>query len=43
MEIDTQGALNVMKRCPDGLFIFLLRWVCPIILLLVFLDNLGLY
>lgn len=26
-----------------GLFIFLLRWVCPIILLLVFLDNLGLY
>lgn len=26
-----------------GLFIFLLRWVCPIILLLVFLDNLGRY
>lgn len=26
-----------------GLFIFLLRWVCPIILLQVFLDNLGLY
>lgn len=24
LEIDTQGALNVMKRCPDGLFIFLL-------------------
>jgi guanylate kinase len=24
LEIDIQGALNVMKRCPDGLFIFLL-------------------
>lgn len=24
LEIDTQGALNVMQRCPDGLFIFLL-------------------
>ena len=24
LEIDTQGALNVMKRCPDGTFIFLL-------------------
>ena len=24
LELDTQGALNVMKRCPDGLFIFLL-------------------
>ncbi len=24
LEIDTQGALNVMKKCPDGLFIFLL-------------------
>ncbi len=23
LEIDTQGALNVMKKCPDGLFIFL--------------------
>ena len=23
-EIDTQGALNVMERCPDGTFIFLL-------------------
>lgn len=24
LEIDTQGALNVMKKCPDGIFIFLL-------------------
>lgn len=24
LEIDTQGALNVMDRCPDGTFIFLL-------------------
>lgn len=24
LEIDTQGALNVMKKCPEGLFIFLL-------------------
>ena len=24
LEIDTQGALNVMERCPDGTFIFLL-------------------
>jgi guanylate kinase len=24
LEIDTQGALNVMKRCPNGIFIFLL-------------------
>ena len=24
LEIDTQGAMNVMQRCPDGLFIFLL-------------------
>ena len=24
LEIDTQGALEVMKKCPDGLFIFLL-------------------
>lgn len=24
LEIDTQGALNVMDKCPDGLFIFLL-------------------
>ena len=24
LEIDTQGALNVMEKCPDGLFIFLL-------------------
>lgn len=24
LEIDTQGALNVMRRCPDGVFIFLL-------------------
>lgn len=24
LEIDTQGALNVMKRCPDGVFIFLI-------------------
>lgn len=23
LEIDTQGALNVMQKCPDGLFIFL--------------------
>ena len=23
LEIDTQGALNVMEKCPDGLFIFL--------------------
>lgn len=31
-------------RCRiHGLLIFLLRWVCPVILLLVFLDNLGLY
>lgn len=25
------------------LFIFMLRWVCPLVLLLVFLDNLGLF
>lgn len=24
LEIDTQGALNVMQKCPEGLFIFLL-------------------
>lgn len=24
LEIDTQGALNVMKKCPEGIFIFLL-------------------
>ena len=24
LEIDTQGALDVMKKCPDGIFIFLL-------------------
>ncbi len=24
LEIDTQGAFEVMKKCPDGLFIFLL-------------------
>ena len=24
LEIDTQGALNVMERCPDGTFLFLL-------------------
>jgi len=24
LEIDTQGALNVMKKCPQGLFIFLM-------------------
>lgn len=24
LEIDTQGAIEVMKKCPDGLFIFLL-------------------
>lgn len=24
LEIDTQGALNVMEKCPDALFIFLL-------------------
>ena len=24
LEIDTQGALNVMERCPDGTFVFLL-------------------
>lgn len=24
LEIDTQGALDVMKKCPDGVFIFLL-------------------
>ena len=24
LEIDTQGALNLMERCPDGTFIFLL-------------------
>ena len=24
LEIDIQGALNVMERCPDGIFIFLL-------------------
>ena len=24
LEIDTQGALEVMKKCPEGLFIFLL-------------------
>ena len=24
LEIDTQGALNVMKKCPNGIFIFLL-------------------
>lgn len=24
LEIDTQGALNVMEKCPEGLFIFLL-------------------
>lgn len=24
LEIDTQGALNVMEKCPDGIFIFLL-------------------
>lgn len=24
LEIDTQGALNVMKKCPDGIYIFLL-------------------
>lgn len=24
LEIDTQGTLNVMERCPDGTFIFLL-------------------
>ena len=23
LEIDTQGAINVMEKCPDGLFIFL--------------------
>ena len=24
LEIDTQGALNVMQKCPEGLFVFLL-------------------
>ena len=24
LEIDTQGALNVMQKCPEGVFIFLL-------------------
>lgn len=24
LEIDTQGALNVMKKCPEGVYIFLL-------------------
>ncbi|MCR5833092.1 MAG: guanylate kinase [Selenomonadaceae bacterium] len=24
LEIDVQGAMNVMKKCPDGVFIFLL-------------------
>lgn len=24
LEIDTQGALNVMKKCPEGIYIFLL-------------------
>ncbi len=24
LEIDTQGALNIMERCPDGVFIFLI-------------------
>lgn len=24
LEIDVQGALNVMKKCPDGIYIFLL-------------------
>ena len=24
LEIDTQGALSVMEKCPDGIFIFLL-------------------
>lgn len=26
-----------------GLFLFLLRWICPAVLLLIFLDNLGLF
>ncbi len=39
-QLTNRGSL----RCRiHGLLIFLLRWVCPVILLLVFLDNLGLY
>ena len=26
-----------------GVFIFLLRYVCPAVLLLIFLDNLGVF
>ena len=26
-----------------GVFIFLLRYICPAVLLLIFLDNLGLF
>lgn len=39
-QITNDGALRFRIY---GLFLFLLRWVCPAVLLLVFLDNLGIF
>lgn len=39
-QITNDGALKFRLY---GLFIFLLRWICPAVVLLIFLDNLGLF
>lgn len=39
-QITNHGAL---KFRIYGVFIFLLRWICPVVLLLIFLDNLGVF
>ena len=39
-EISNNGTL---KFRIYGVFIFLVRYVCPAVLLLIFLDNLGLF
>lgn len=39
-QITNHGAL---KFRIYGVFIFVLRWICPVVLLLIFLDNLGVF
>lgn len=39
-QITNHGALK-FRIC--GVFIFVLRWICPAVLLLIFLDNLGVF
>ena len=34
---------DTLKFRIYGVFIFLLRYICPAVLLLIFLDNLGLF